>query len=107
MSDGVNRLQQCGEALALPHIAACTGRLSNVNHVGTLVHGQQQDRHTRKLLADFTSSAKSVQDRHSDVEDNEVRPKLARFVESLTAICRFPADLDTRACLQGGANASP
>jgi hypothetical protein len=93
VSDSVHGTDQARDAFAFRDVAARSRRLRHVHHAGALVHGQQKYPHTGKALGNFSRSGKTVENRHGDVQDHEVRPQLGSLFESFQAIRGFPANL--------------
>jgi hypothetical protein len=97
VSYGVNGPQEGRQTLAFAYVPARAGGLGYIDHIRTLVHGEQQNRNTRKNLADFSGGGETVQHRHRDIEDYQIGSELASFVERFTAIAGLAANFHTNA----------
>ena len=95
MGDGVDSFQKARNTLALGHVSLCTGRLCDVHHAGALMHRQQKNTHAGKTFVDFPRRAKTVQHRHRDIQDHQIRSELKGPGHCFLPVVSFPADLKT------------
>src|SRR5260370_21073091 len=71
-----------------------------VSEVVRLMHGEDQNFGGGRGFADVASGLDTVEERHADVEDGDVRLVLCGFIDGVAAVGGFGADLPTGARLK-------
>lgn len=99
LGDGVHGLQYASDAFALRYVSERAGGFGDIHHARALMHGEQEDADSREALMDFARGTEAIQNRHSDIQNDQVRLELQSLGESFLAIGGFPANLDA-ACLE-------
>src|SRR5260370_12021857 len=66
-----------------------------LNEVVRLMHGEDQNFGGGRGFADVASGLDTVEERHADVEDGDVRLVLCGFIDGVAAVGGFGADLPT------------
>ena len=92
MSDGVDGSEQASDAFTFGDVAARSRRLGHIHHAGTLVHGQQKDSDTGQPLVNLSRGGEAVENRHSDVENHEVRAQLRDLFQGFQPVGGFAAN---------------
>ena len=95
MGEGVDGAEDYFAAFAFCDVAAGAGGLGDIDEVGAIVHGEEQDGSAGGDLGDFTGGGEAVHHGHGDVEDDDVRVQSLRLLNGFAAIGGFSADLDT------------
>jgi hypothetical protein len=105
VGQGVDGAEDDVAAFAFCDIAAGARGLGHINQIRAFMHREKQDGSTGGDLSDFARGGKAVDDRHSDIEDDDVRAEGLGLLNRFATVYGFAADLDTGARAKNGANA--
>lgn len=58
------------------------------------MHGQQENPDTWEAFGNFSRGAETIQNRHGDVQDDQIRAQLSGLFKSFLSVRGFAADFD-------------
>jgi len=104
-AQGVDGGKKDAVGFVFENIAAGTGFDDLLNEFVGFMHGENENLGVGKRLVDAASSVDTVQQRHADIENQDVGLELDCFLDGFASIGGFGADFPTLAGFDQGAEA--
>jgi hypothetical protein len=92
---GIDGRAEDAVGVVFKDLAACSGFDHLLNKIFGLVHGEDGDFDVGRRFANAASGVDTVEERHANVEDRDVRFVLGDFVSSFAAVSGFGANFPT------------
>ena len=103
--DGVDGLKEIGAKIGFGDEGLGAGGTGGADDFPALVHGEDENRSAGEGLADALGSGDAVEDRHGDVEHDEIRMEFDGLVDRFGAIRSFTDNFEVFAGFQERAEA--
>jgi hypothetical protein len=108
VANGIDSSNEDAVGVVFEDVAASAGFDDLLNEIFGLVHGEDKDFGEGGRFANAASGVDTVEERHANIEDRDMRLVLRGFVGSFAAIsgfgANFPAGMGFKERAQSGAN---
>ena len=91
--------------MAFADEAAHANALRFFDDMRAFVHGIEENGNVGQQAMELDGSGKAAKDRHSHIENDEVRSERESFIDGFAAVAGFAADLNVVPGKQNGTNA--
>ena len=95
LQQSVYRGEESAADVGFGNEAVSPGGFGSTDHFFAIVHGEHENRDSGQLASDLASGGKTVEDRHGDIENDEIGAQFYDFLNRVGAIGRFATNVET------------